>query len=207
MPDQVYVPYYDPAVVYGAWPYPDYPPYYFEPPYYIGTGLLATGLAFGAGYAIGRWGGWWNGGVNWSGGGNNIVINRPGGRPTNPIAGVGNRWQPRVDHRQALGNRGGQQVQRDFRGTNGKQVLNPNNRAGSRNNVANRNNATNKAAAKNRAFGLRVGPPIFSTPTSRGTPSAARPRRCRPFSSRACRSSRAPSHPASSPCTRPAPLA
>ena len=30
-PDTVYVPYYDPSVVYGAWPYPDYPPYYFPP--------------------------------------------------------------------------------------------------------------------------------------------------------------------------------
>ena len=28
-PKTVYVPYYDPAVVYGAWPYPEYPPYYF----------------------------------------------------------------------------------------------------------------------------------------------------------------------------------
>ena len=28
-PDTVYVPYYDPAVVYGTWPYPAYPPYYF----------------------------------------------------------------------------------------------------------------------------------------------------------------------------------
>jgi len=157
VPDQVYVPYYDPAVVYGDWPYADYPPYYFEPPYYIGTGLLAAGLAFGAGYALGNWGGWWNGGVNWSGGGNNIIINRPGGglRPSHPIAG--DPWRPRVDHRQALGNRGGQRVQRDFRGTNGRQVINPNNRAGSRNNVANRNNATNRAAAKNRATqGSRV---------------------------------------------------
>jgi len=157
VPDEMYVPYYNPAVVYGDWAYADYPPYYFEPPYYIGAGLLAAGLAFGAGYAIGNWGGWWGGGVNWSGGGNNIVINRPGGRPTHPIAGGGNRWQPRVDHRQALGNRGGQRVQRDFRGTNGRQVINPNNRAGSRNNVANRNNATNRAAAKNRATqGSRV---------------------------------------------------
>ena len=31
-PDTVYVPYYDPAVVYGGWPYPAYPPYYFPPP-------------------------------------------------------------------------------------------------------------------------------------------------------------------------------
>src|SRR5262245_17567719 len=31
-PDQIYVPYYEPSVVYGAWPYPDYAPYYFAPP-------------------------------------------------------------------------------------------------------------------------------------------------------------------------------
>ena len=35
VPDTVYVPYYDPAVVYGGWPYPAYPPYYFPPPAYI----------------------------------------------------------------------------------------------------------------------------------------------------------------------------
>jgi len=31
-PNMVYPPVYDPTVVYGAWPYPDYPPYYFPPP-------------------------------------------------------------------------------------------------------------------------------------------------------------------------------
>ena len=52
----VYVPYYDPGVVYGSWPYPAYPPYYQPTPGYIaGRGVIATGLAFGAGYAIGRW--------------------------------------------------------------------------------------------------------------------------------------------------------
>jgi hypothetical protein len=30
-PETVYVPYYEPQVVYGTWPYPDYPPYYFPP--------------------------------------------------------------------------------------------------------------------------------------------------------------------------------
>jgi Protein of unknown function (DUF3300) len=35
-PEMLYVPYYEPAVVYGAWPYPAYPPYYFPPaPGYI----------------------------------------------------------------------------------------------------------------------------------------------------------------------------
>src|SRR6516162_10119023 len=39
-PDEYYVPIYNPAVVYGVWPYPDYPPYYWYPPgYYPGTGL------------------------------------------------------------------------------------------------------------------------------------------------------------------------
>jgi len=103
-PDTIYVPYYNPAVVFGTWPYPDYPPYYWEPPPYIGYGLWGVGLAFGAGWALGNWGNYWGGNINWSGGGNNI-INRPGGRPSNPIAGGGDRWQPRVDHRQA-GNRG-----------------------------------------------------------------------------------------------------
>ena len=58
--DTVYVPSYDPAVVYGSsWPYPSYPPYYAAPPpgYYFGT-ALATGLAFAAGAAVvgGLWG-------------------------------------------------------------------------------------------------------------------------------------------------------
>ena len=77
-PDTVYVPYYDPAVVYGGWPYPAYPPYYFPPPVgYVPGAVIATGIAFGAGYAVGRWasgGNYWGGGVNW--GGNNINVNR-----------------------------------------------------------------------------------------------------------------------------------
>jgi hypothetical protein len=46
-PDVVYVPAYDPNAVYGAWLYPDYPPYYFpfSPGYgaYYGGGI---GFAF-----------------------------------------------------------------------------------------------------------------------------------------------------------------
>src|SRR6185295_821975 len=33
-PQTMYVPYYDPAVVYGAWPYPSYPPYYWGASYW-----------------------------------------------------------------------------------------------------------------------------------------------------------------------------
>ena len=79
------MPYYDPAMVYGEWPYADYPPYYFGYPSYIGAGVIATGLAFGAGCAIGRWGNYWGGGCNW--GNNNFYINRSNRRPTSAITG------------------------------------------------------------------------------------------------------------------------
>ncbi len=77
-PDTLYVPYYDPSVVYGPWPYPAYPPYYWPAPGYVAAGIIVTGIAFGAGYALGRWvgGGYWGGGVNW--GGNTININNNG---------------------------------------------------------------------------------------------------------------------------------
>jgi hypothetical protein len=134
VPNTIYVPYYNPAVVYGGWPYPSYPPYYFPPPAYVPGAILATGLAFGAGYALGRWasGGYWGGGVNW--GGNNININRS----TN-INNIGNNWQHNPTHRQGVkygnsnvqqkfGNnniRGGSQGRMDFRGRGGEQVLRP----------------------------------------------------------------------------------
>src|SRR5579864_3420825 len=46
-PDALYVPYYQPEVVFGAWPYAAYPPYYFGYPPYIGAGMVAAGIAFG----------------------------------------------------------------------------------------------------------------------------------------------------------------
>ena len=123
-PERLYVPYYDPAVVYGAWPYPEYPPYYWGYPGYIGAGLIATGLAFGAGWALGNWassGNYWGGGVNWNNG--NININRPRVNPLN-----GRNWQHRPEHRQGVrynnnnvrqkfaGNRAGVSDRMDFRG-------------------------------------------------------------------------------------------
>jgi len=135
-PQTMYVPYYDPAVVYGAWPYPSYPPYYWGASYWpYGGAVLGAGLAFGAGYAIGRWaggGGYWGGNANINWNNNNININRPGG-------GSGN-WNHNVDHRHGVrynnqnvankfnkGNsvRNGAQNRMDFRGHDGKQALRP----------------------------------------------------------------------------------
>jgi Protein of unknown function (DUF3300) len=139
-PDEIFVPYYDPSVVYGDWPYPDYPPYYWPPPAYIGVGILATGLAFGTGYALGRWasgGNRWGGGFNW--GGRNINVNRS--------ANVsGNTWAHNPAHRGNVGYnnpgvaakfggnnaRGGNQL--NFRGSGGQQVLQPGG-AGNRSNL------------------------------------------------------------------------
>jgi Protein of unknown function (DUF3300) len=139
VPDTIYVPYYDPAVVYGDWGYPAYPPYYFAPPLgYVPGAILATGIAFGAGYALGRWasgGNYWGGGVNW--GGNNINVNRP--ININNINTGGNNWQHNPAHRQGVkyGNanvqqkfannnaRAGSQERMDFRGRSGEQVIKP----------------------------------------------------------------------------------
>ena len=93
--DTVYVPYYDPATVYGDWPYAEYPPYYFGYPSYIGAGVIAAGLAFGAGWAIGRWGNYWGGGFNW--GNRNLYVNH-----YNRTTNVGNNWQHNPAHRQGV---------------------------------------------------------------------------------------------------------
>ncbi|MDR5779037.1 DUF3300 domain-containing protein [Caballeronia sp. LZ065] len=73
-PQVVYVPTYNPTVVYGAWPYPAYPPVYVPPPpgYAIATGFV-SGLAFGAGIAVANslWGN-----CDWNRGDVNVNVNR-----------------------------------------------------------------------------------------------------------------------------------
>jgi len=71
-PQVVYVPTYNPTVVYGAWPYPTYPPYSYYPPGYVATSMFA----FGAGVAMGAaWGYAW-GNSNWGGGNVDVDVNR-----------------------------------------------------------------------------------------------------------------------------------
>ncbi len=79
-PDVVYVPSYNPTYVYGAWPYPTYPPYYYYPPAsYYPSNLVS----FGFGVALGAaWGYAW-GGANWGGGDVDIDVNRNFERNTN----------------------------------------------------------------------------------------------------------------------------
>lgn len=73
-PQVVYVPTYNPTVVYGAWPYPAYPPAYYPPP---PGSVFATSLVAGIGFGLGvaavnsMWGGF-----NWGSHDVNINVNR-----------------------------------------------------------------------------------------------------------------------------------
>ena len=72
-PQVIYVPAYNPTVVYGAWAYPAYPPYPVYPPGYVATGAA---FSFMAGAAVGAaWGYAW-GNANWNGGDVNVNVNQ-----------------------------------------------------------------------------------------------------------------------------------
>ncbi len=72
-PQVIYVPAYNPTVVYGAWAYPAYPPYPVYPPGYVAT---TAAFSFMAGAAVGAaWGYAW-GNANWHGGDIDINYNQ-----------------------------------------------------------------------------------------------------------------------------------
>jgi hypothetical protein len=102
-PQVIYVPTYNPTVVYGAWPYPAYPPYSYYPPGYV----YATPFAFAAGVGLGMaWGYAW-GSCNWGGGivhynyNQNININNNINRNRYGQGGQGN-WQHNAEHRKGV---------------------------------------------------------------------------------------------------------
>jgi Protein of unknown function (DUF3300) len=92
-PQIVYVPSYQPTYVYGAWPYPAYPPYY--PSYWYPPGAAFVGGFFwGVGIAAGAalWGGY-----NWGRGDVNINVNRYNEfNRTNINSG---NWNHKAEHR------------------------------------------------------------------------------------------------------------
>lgn len=69
-PQVVYVPSYNPTVVYGTWAYPAYPPAPYYPPGYGAGAAFVTGVAVGA-----AWGYAW-GNANWHGGDVNVNVNQ-----------------------------------------------------------------------------------------------------------------------------------
>ena len=128
-PEVVYVPVYDPTVIYGPWWYPAFPPFFFPPP----PGLvIVRGFGFWTGITVGRawgysWGRWdWrnhyvNVNIN-----RNININRSINITRTNIQTT--RWQHDASHRKGVSYRNeatreryGQSVKvaetrRDFRG-------------------------------------------------------------------------------------------
>jgi len=93
-PEVVYVPTYNPTVVYGAWPYPAYPPYYYYPPGYAAGAAL---VGFTAGVIVG--GALW-GGCNWGHNEVNVNVNRYNNFNKTNISN-GN-WQHNAEHRGAV---------------------------------------------------------------------------------------------------------
>jgi Protein of unknown function (DUF3300) len=110
-PEVIYVPSYNPTVVYGAPAYP-YPPIVYPPPPSTGAVVAGMAISFGVGMAMGAaWHGGWGYNCGWGGGGHNDItinnnnsfvnnsnrtnVNRPSQRP----AGGGNNWQHNPQHR------------------------------------------------------------------------------------------------------------
>ncbi|MFN8006935.1 MAG: DUF3300 domain-containing protein [Terriglobia bacterium] len=90
-PQVVYVPSYDPVVVWGAPLYP-YPPIYYPPWGYYAAGMA---ISFGVGVMMGAfWSGGWGWGCGWGGG--DIRINRNNFNRNTQVNPLGNQrcWQP-----------------------------------------------------------------------------------------------------------------
>ena len=129
-PDVIYVPVYDPTVIYGPWWYPAFPPFFFLP-----RGVVIGfhgGIGFGRGIGVsGSWGHVW-GHWDWRNHHLNvntdrhININRNIDIPTTNIQTT--QWQHDVSHRKGISYRSeatrqrygqslkGVETRRDFRG-------------------------------------------------------------------------------------------
>jgi hypothetical protein len=156
-PQVIYVPAYNPTVVYGSWSYPAYPPTYWPPyPAYYPGAALATGFAWGIGLAAA---GAIFSNCNWGGGDVNINVNKAANinRNFDRTKVEGGRWQHDGSHRQGVAYRdnatrdkyarnvGGAEGRNDFRGRDTG--------AGGRVNTADRAGAGNRAATADRSNG------------------------------------------------------
>lgn len=163
--ETVYVPYYEPSVVYGSWSYPSYPPYYWPPaPGWVVGGAIASGIAWGAGWAIGN--AIWDD-IDWNHGNikvdidKNVNINRNVNRNN---VNVG-KWEHNSYHRRGVTynnktvqnkyvknniNTGDRKL--DYRGRGGDQVLNVDKRPGGDNRPGgnNRPGGDNRPGVDNR---------------------------------------------------------
>jgi len=163
-PELVYVPYYDPTVVYGSWWWSDYPPVFWDPwpGYYMRPGL-AYGFAWGNGIPIAA--GFFFGDFDWRHRRVNVVnvhnyyFNRPVNNGRNDQRSVNispGMWQHDPAHRLGVPYRApsvrqqfgrtntSQESRRDFRGYNQPAVINSGGIANNRNPAANSNGVPNR---------------------------------------------------------------
>lgn len=168
-PQVIYVPAYNPTVVYGAWSYPAYPPTYWPPyPAYYPGGALMTGFAWGVGLAAA---GAIFSNCNWGGSDVDINVNKATNidRNFDRSKAEGGRWQHDGSHRQGVAYRdnatrekysrdvGGAEGRNDFRGrdagSGGRVDTADRARNGDRAGTADRTNAGNRAGTTDRSAG------------------------------------------------------
>ena len=160
-PQVVYVPTYNPTVVYGAWPYPAYPPYYYYPPGYVATASL---VSFGVGLAVGSamWGH-----ADW--GHHDVDVNVNRYNEFNNTNIQNKNWQHNAEHRKGVGYRdsatqnryarqtpGSAQTREQFRGRaeQGRQDLA---RGGAGDQVGSREGAGGRGTGRTGGTGDRAG--------------------------------------------------
>ncbi|TCG06704.1 hypothetical protein BZM27_24460 [Paraburkholderia steynii] len=170
-PQVIYVPAYNPTVVYGAWGYPAYPPYYWPPypayyPGYYPGAALATGFAWGIGLAAAG-AIFSNCNSCWGGGDVNINVDKAANINRNfdrsKVQGQGGRWQHEASHRQGVAYR--DNATRDkFAGQSPRASTRDQYRGrgadtGGRPGTNDRTGAGNRAATRNRSAGANRGTP------------------------------------------------
>ncbi|BEU24748.1 MULTISPECIES: DUF3300 domain-containing protein [Paraburkholderia] len=170
-PQVVYVPAYNPTVVYGGWSAPAYPPTYWPPyPAYYPGAALASGFAWGLGIAAA---GAIFSNCNWGGGDVNINVNKAANidRNFDRTKVEGGKWKHDAGHRQGVAYRDnatrnkyangvqGADARRDYRGRTGGATeragvanrAEGTNRTGRQNNVSTADRAGRSAGAGNRS--------------------------------------------------------
>jgi len=181
-PQVVYVPAYNPVVVYGAPVYP-YPAIVYPPPPPPGAVAAGMAISFGVGVAMGAmWHGGWGYGCGWGHNDINVNINNNFNRSANinrntNIANAGNKWQHNPQHRggapyadRATANRYGGPGQRGSQLSNRPQAgtmdRRANNKAGA--GVADRGGVSDSANSMrgDRGGGDRIGNREVSRPSA-----------------------------------------
>jgi uncharacterized protein DUF3300 len=98
-PQVIYVPAYNPAVVYGPWWYPAYPPFVWYPGIAIGVGI-SFGVGLFVGIAVGSWCGF-----DWGHHEVNVDIQRTtvfNNVTINNVQGGWQRWEHNPEHRMGV---------------------------------------------------------------------------------------------------------